>query len=91
MNGLLKFSIKRPLQTGLLLALSLLIFQVPAQEKELPPAGGTPKSFKLTDSHNFTLDNGLSVTLIQYGSTPIVTLRLVKDSGNIDDGAKDEF
>jgi predicted Zn-dependent peptidase len=89
MKGLLKFSIKRPLQTGFILALSLLAFQLPAQEKELPPAGGAPKSFKLTDTHNFTLDNGLSVTLIQYGSTPKVTLRLITDTGNVDDGAKD--
>lgn len=80
---------KLQLPAGLLLALSLMAFQVPAQDKELPPAGGTPKSFKLTDTHNFTLDNGLSVTLIQYGRTPKVTLRLITDTGNVDDGAKD--
>jgi len=89
MKGVLKLPFKRPLQSGLMLALSLLVFQLPAQEKELPPVGGTPKSFKLTDTQDFTLDNGLSVTFIQYGSTPKVTLRLVTDTGNIDDGAKD--
>lgn len=54
--------------------------------KETPPLGGQPKNFVVPKTETTTLDNGLSVTFIPYGKTPKVTLRLITQTGNIDDG-----
>ena len=34
-------------------------------KKETPPAPGTPKNFKVPPRRNFTLPNGLQVTLVE--------------------------
>ena len=57
-----------------------------AQDKQLPPAGGTPKNFELPNKTSFALDNGLQVTLVPFGELPKVTVRLVVRSGNINEG-----
>ena len=54
--------------------------------KETPPLGGQPKNFVVPETETTTLENGLSVTFIPYGKTPKVTLRLITQTGNIDDG-----
>jgi zinc protease len=58
-----------------------------AQQKQSPPEPGTPKGFSVPTPTKFTLENGLGVTLVQYGTTPKVTVRLAVRSGNIDEKA----
>ena len=57
-----------------------------AQEREAPPAPGTPHEFRLPAKETLQLDNGLSATFIEYGSVPKVTLLAVVRTGNIDEG-----
>lgn len=56
--------------------------------KELPPVGGKPSNFVVPETRQVSLDNGLKVTFIPYGTTPKATVRLVTHTGNIDDGGK---
>lgn len=53
-----------------------------AAQKEAPPAPGTPKDFQLPSPREFTLDNGLEVTLVPYGTVPKVTVELSVRAGN---------
>src|SRR6516162_5742043 len=46
-----------------------------AQDKEAPPPLGSPKAFALPAADTFTLKNGMKVTLAQYGSVPLVSIR----------------
>lgn len=55
-------------------------------EKQLPPKGGTPKNFTLPEKDTFELPNGLRVTLVQIGSVPKATVRIVIRSGNLNEG-----
>lgn len=55
-------------------------------EKQLPPKGGTPKNFTLPEKDTFALPNGLRVTLVQIGSVPKATVRIVIRSGNLNEG-----
>jgi predicted Zn-dependent peptidase len=54
---------------------------------EAPPAPGEPHEFRLPAKETLRLDNGLSMTFIDYGSVPKVTLLAVVRTGNIDEGA----
>jgi len=67
------------------LAFALATFAM-AQEKETPPPGGTPKDFNLPAKDTFGLDNGLQATLVQFGSVPKATVRVVVRSGNLNEG-----
>ena len=58
-----------------------------APTKETPPAPGTPKNFSLPEIRRFDLPNGMRVRLMQYGNTPKATIRLVTQTGNIDEDA----
>lgn len=68
------------LLTMLLLAASAL-----AQTKEAPPAPGTPRDFSVPAIRRIDLPNGLRVRLVPYGEVPKVTIRLVTQTGNIDE------
>ena len=70
-----------------LLSLALLAVQVFSQS-QIPPAGGKPKDFTLPAKTTFALDNGLAVTLVNYGSIPKVTVKVVIRSGNINESAQ---
>ena len=59
----------------------------PAAEREAPPQPGKPHEFRLPAKETLRLDNGLSVTFIDYGSVPKVSLLAVVRTGNIDEGA----
>ena len=73
--------------TKTLLATSIIAFcSFQSIAKEAPPTGGEPKNFSLPATETMTLDNGLKVTFIPYGTTPKVTLQLRTNTGNIDDG-----
>jgi zinc protease len=58
-----------------------------AAEKQAPPAPGKPKDFQVPAPRKFTLDNGLGVTLVTYGTVPKVAVRLSIRTGNIDEKA----
>jgi zinc protease len=73
---------KTRILTGLLgtaLAATALA-QAPA--KETPPAPGPARPFTLPQPQRFSLDSGLRVTLVPYGSVPKVLVRLAVRSGN---------
>ncbi len=57
-----------------------------AQTRELPPAPGEPRDFQLPPRETLGLANGLSLTFVDYGTVPTVTVLAVVRTGNIDDG-----
>ncbi len=57
-----------------------VLAQTPA--KETPPAPAPPRDFALPAPKQFVLDNGLAVTLVNYGNTPKVNLGLYVAAGN---------
>lgn len=56
-------------------------------QKQTPPEGGTPKDFVLPAKKSMALSNGLSVTMVEYGKVPKVSIRVVIRTGNIDETA----
>ena len=44
-----------------------------AQDREAPPAPGTPHDFRLPAKETIRLDNGLKATFIDYGSVRDLT------------------
>lgn len=50
--------------------------------KETPPAPAPPRDFALPAPRQFALDNGLRVTLVNYGNTPKVDVGLYVAAGN---------
>src|SRR5512135_3604478 len=74
----------KTLIVSILAAVVVLSANVVAQ-KQLPPEGGKPKDFKLPEKQQFTLPNGMEVTLIPFGSVPKVTVSVVVRSGNINE------
>lgn len=69
------------------LGILLLAALVAVGQKQVPPEGGTPKDFALPQVEVFELSNGLTATLVPYGKLPKVTVRLVIQTGNIDEAA----
>ena len=57
--------------------------------KETPPAPGTPKNFRVPPRRNFTLPNGMQVTLVPFGRIPKVAVELEIRTGIIDQGPND--
>lgn len=57
--------------------------------REVPPAPGTPKNFRVPPRRNFTLPNGLQVTLVPFGRVPKVAVELEIRTGIIDQGPND--
>ena len=58
-------------------------------QKQAPPEPGKPKGFSVPKPTTFTLDNGLGVTLVQYGTVPKVTVNLGVRTGNVDEKANE--
>ncbi len=56
-------------------------------QKEAPPEPGPAKNIILPTPRTFTLDNGLEVKLLQYGTVPKVAVQLVVRVGNVDEAA----
>src|SRR5688572_32367342 len=54
----------------------------PAARKASPPPPAAPKGFQLPAPTRFTLPNGMKATLVQWGSTPKVTVELAIGAGN---------
>lgn len=54
-----------------------------------PPKPGTPKDFRVPEPRHFTLDNGLQVSLVQWGEMPKVRVTLAVRTGNAFEGANE--
>src|SRR5262245_38779960 len=50
--------------------------------KEAPPAPGPARNFSVPAPKTFTLENGLTVTLVTYGNTPKADVVLYVAAGN---------
>ncbi|GLK42771.1 MULTISPECIES: M16 family metallopeptidase [Novosphingobium] len=70
----------------LLCTAALALTAAPALAKEAPPAPAAPKPFALPPLTEFTLANGMKVTMAQHGNVPKVTIVASVRTGNIDDG-----
>jgi predicted Zn-dependent peptidase len=75
---------------GLGLGAALAVFAgVPAlAEKQAPPQPGKAKNFEVTKPRKLTLDNGMGVTFVQYGTVPKVSIDLGIRTGNVDETAQ---
>ena len=60
-----------------------------AAQKQAPPEGGKPKDFTLPTTKTFTLENGLTATLVQYGAVPKVSVSLSIRVGNLNEDASE--
>lgn len=60
-------------------------------EKQTPPEPGKPVGFSVPAPRQFTLENGLAVTLVSYGTVPKVTVRVAVRAGSIDEGPKETW
>jgi predicted Zn-dependent peptidase len=54
-----------------------------------PPKPGVPRDFKVPEPKRFTLDNGLQVALVQWGTMPKVRVTLSMRTGNAFEGASE--
>jgi len=79
---------KRNILTILSLVFVFTIVNTNAQ-KQTPPAGGTPKDFKLPEKQVTTLANGLRSTLVHYGALPKVDIQLIIKTGNLHGAANE--
>ncbi|MBF7012655.1 pitrilysin family protein [Novosphingobium resinovorum] len=70
----------------LLCTAALALTAAPALAKEAPPAPAAAKPFALPPLTEFTLANGMKVTMAQHGNVPKVTIVASVRTGNIDDG-----
>ncbi len=60
----------------------------PAEKaKQSPPAPAAPRGFSVPKPTTLTLDNGLGVTFVQYGTIPKVSVSLAVLTGNVDEKA----
>lgn len=70
------------------LAVALLLPAALYAEKQTPPAPGAPRNFSIPQVRRMDLPNGLRVRFVDYGSVPKVAVRLVTQTGNIDESAE---
>jgi predicted Zn-dependent peptidase len=73
------------------LALGLALAFAPSlrADKQQPPPPAAPKGFSVPQPKTFTLENGLGVTLVPYGTVPKVTVRLAVLTGNANEAANE--
>jgi zinc protease len=65
----------------------LLVTGTANAQKQKPPAGGTPKDFKLSAKKVKQFPNGLQTTFVQYGELPKVSVSLIIKTGNVHESA----
>jgi predicted Zn-dependent peptidase len=68
-------------------ALALALAPALLADTQAPPAPAEPKGFSVPKPKTFTLDNGLAVTLVKYGTVPKVAIRLAVLTGNVNEAA----
>jgi zinc protease len=81
-----KMNTKTISRIGLGLAVALAAGPARAQ-KQAPPEPGTPRGFSVPKPTTITLENGLGITLVQYGTVPKATVNLAVRTGNVDEKA----
>ena len=59
-----------------------------AEAVEQPPTPGKPRDFNLSQPVKFHLDNGMRVTMVEYGDLPKVSVQLVIRTGNLNEGSR---
>ncbi len=77
------------MQTKIITQICLVILLCSVQtlaQKQAPPEGSAPKDFTLPARTTFTLNNGMNVTLVQYGTLPKTVIRAVVRVGNGNEG-----
>lgn len=79
---MIRRSVFRLLATGV-----LAVVAAPATAQQAPPTPGTPEDFRLPETRAFSLDNGMDVTLVPFGTTPKALVQLVLRAGNADESA----
>lgn len=62
-----------------------------AQQKQQPPPGGKPKDFTLPAKREFTLPNGMAVTLVPFGTVPKATVSLAIRVGNVNEAPNETW
>ena len=67
------------------LLLSLASALTFAQQKQQPPEGGPPKAFQLAQTQDFTLANGMKVTLVPYGTVPRIAVLAYVNAGGVNE------
>ncbi|MBV9300845.1 MAG: insulinase family protein [Acidobacteriaceae bacterium] len=67
------------------IVISAVSVQSLASVKETPPEGGPPKPFHLPPAEDFTLPNGMKVTIVPYGSVPKVAIRAYIKAGGVNE------
>jgi predicted Zn-dependent peptidase len=72
-----------------LVSIALGLAPVLLAQKQAPPVPAEPKGFSVPAPKTFTLENGLAVTLVPYGTVPKVTVRLAVLTGNVDEKANE--
>ena len=78
---------KIPSTTTSAAALLLLLSPAVFAEKQAPPPTGTPRGFQVPAPRTFSLDNGLKVSFVSYGTMPKVTVELAVRAGNAQEAA----
>ncbi|HJR62959.1 MAG TPA: pitrilysin family protein [Gemmatimonadaceae bacterium] len=77
------------IRTSLFVAMAITAAALPAAaQREAPPAPGTPSNFTVPPKREFSLQNGMEVTLVPYGTIPKVTVRLATRVGNVNETAQ---
>ncbi len=59
-----------------------------AQTRETPPPGFAAKPFNVPVRETYTLKNGMKVSLVPYGTVPLVTVRAIATFGNLNETDK---
>jgi predicted Zn-dependent peptidase len=67
-------------------AACLALLQPVGAQKQTPPAGGTPKDFKLSAKSVQNYPNGLKTVTVHYGELPKATVSLIIKTGNVHEG-----
>jgi len=62
--------------------LTLALVPAASAEKEIPPPPAAPKGFQVPAPRTFSLDNGMKVSFVSYGTMPKVTVELAIRAGN---------
>lgn len=60
----------------------------PSVKKQTPPPGTAPKPFHVPQQEEFSLPNGLEVTMVPYGEIPKVTIEVSVRAGNLNESEK---
>jgi zinc protease len=87
-NGRIEMTIAKTLRILVLAAAVAGTATLGLAEKQAPPQPGKAKDFHVPKPKKFELENGMKVTLVSWGSTPKMSLRLAVRTGNIDESAQ---